>query len=237
MTPLSDRTALRADLGKFYDAISTRLERFQVEYQEKERREATRFNVFTYIDPDENSLSDVISDLLDPTGTHGQGPLFLTSLLATIGVPPESIRPPFKIKREDRTLYSDSFQRRIDITLEVGDLGIGIENKPWAYEGEDQLKDYMVHLRRKYGDRCVLVYLSGDGSAPVSLGHADVAAMEAAGTLKILAYPTHVHGWLERCCQDCKAENVRYFLLDLIDFVEDQFELAEPDKEATDEAE
>ena len=83
----------------------------------------------------------------------------------------------------------------------------------------------------------MLVYLSGDGRPPVSLSPIDLAAMEAAGTLKRFTYPLHVHQWLARCCQDCKAENVRWFLVDLIEFVEDQFELQEPDREATDEAE
>ena len=236
MTPPQDRTTLKAEIANYYEAISTRLNRFHVDHQEKERSEAPRFNVFSYIEPDENSLSDVIRDLLDPSGSHGQGHVFLMSFLEMIGVPPESNRPPYRIKREDRTLYSDSFERRIDITLEVDDLGIGIENKPWAEEGNDQLKDYMIHLRRKYGDRCLLVYLSGDGSAPTSLGPSDLAALGAAGTLKTLAYPLHVHQWLERCAQECKADKLRYFLFDLIAFVEDQFELVESEKEEIREA-
>src|SRR5579863_809255 len=231
MTTFADRNDLRNALDAYYGSLKLRLDQFEAERYKLDRSEATRFSVFDYIDPDENALSRVLSDLLDPTGKHGQGTVFLMTFLEMIGVPSEAIRPPLRVKREDPTLYSDNFGRRIDITLKVGDLGIGIENKPWAEEGEHQLKDYMVHLRRKYGDRYVLVYLSGDGSAPVSLGNADLAAMEAAGTLKTLAYPTHVHAWLERCCEDCKAERVRWFLRDLIQFVESKFELVELSEE------
>lgn len=34
------------------------------------------FNVFDLISPDENKLSDIIANLLDLNGTHGQGALF-----------------------------------------------------------------------------------------------------------------------------------------------------------------
>jgi hypothetical protein len=37
------------------------------------RKTASSFNVFTLIEPDENKLSDIIADLLDPQGRHGQG--------------------------------------------------------------------------------------------------------------------------------------------------------------------
>jgi hypothetical protein len=187
--------------------------------------------VLSYIRPDENRLSDIISDLLDPTGTHGQGSVFLHGFLEMIAVPSESIRPPYRVSREDRTL----FERRIDITLVVGDFGIGIENKPWADEGENQLKDYMIHLRGKYGERCLLVYLSGDGSAPVSLDPNDLTEPVAARRFKALSYSAHLHQWLKRCLRNCQAEKVRWFLHDLMNYVESEFEHVE-ESEESDEA-
>ncbi len=232
MTVCAEAKTLAATLDAFYEATRSRLDHFQVERQRIERCEAPRFNVFDNIDPDENFLSAVIHDLLDPLGKHGQGTLFLDTFLEAIGIPPERIFSPFRVKQEDQTLYCSSPARRIDITLEAGDWGIGIENKPFAMEGREQLKDYWVHLRRKYGQRYVLVYLSGDGSEPLSLSGDDLSALRAAGQFKSLAYPTDLYRWLDRCCHDCKADKVRWFLLDFAAFVSRRFELAEADKES-----
>jgi PD-(D/E)XK nuclease superfamily len=54
------------------------------------------------------------------------------------------------VVREDATRYIIASQRRIDITIDFGNAGIGIENKPWAGEQPDQLRDYAAHLAKKY---------------------------------------------------------------------------------------
>jgi len=227
-----NRRALIGALNDLYGGVGTRSERFHAERKAADLREATRFTVFDYIDPDENRLSDVIHDLLDPSGKHGQGTLFLSSFLEAIGAPPIAVRSACKVKREDCTLYCANFQRRIDITLEFSAFGIGIENKPWAREGEDQLKDYSLHLRQKYRQRFMLVYLSGDGSGPTSLSRSDLAALKAAKQFRTLAYPTGLHHWIERCCRECKADKVRWFLQGFADYVKKTFEFAEPDEES-----
>jgi hypothetical protein len=217
-------------LDEFYGAVATRSERFHKKRKAADHREATQFTVFDYIEPDENRLSDVIHDLLDPSGKHGQGTLFLNSFLGAIGAPHDATRSHCRVKREDCTLYCANFQRRIDITLDFSAFGIGIENKPWADEGDDQLKDYSLHLRHKFRQRFMLVYLSGDGSAPTSLSRAELAALKAAKQFKSLAYSTGLHHWLEQCCRECRADRVRLFLENFADYVKKGFELAEGDE-------
>jgi len=228
-----ERGALITALDEFYGTIADRVGRFQKEREGADRCQASSFTAFTYIDPDENRLSDIIRDLLDPCGKHGQGRLFLDLFLDAIGVPPESVHLPFRVKREDRTLYCASPERRIDITLELGDFGVGIENKPFAREEKDQLKDYWAHLRRRYPQRFMLVYLSGDGSEPTSLSKIDLATLRRAKQFRILAYRTDLHRWLEGCYRDCRADKVRWFLQDLAKYVQrnKQFELAEADED------
>src|ERR1039457_4161174 len=165
MDMFTDRKALTTALGEFYETVATRIEYIQKQRKNAHLYEATGFTAFDYIHPDENRLSDVICDLLDPSGKHGQGTLFLNSFLEVVGVPPETIYTRVRAKREDRTSYCSSSERRIDITLDFGDFGIGIENKPFAFEAENQLTDYSLHLRGKY-KRFLLVYLSGDGREP-----------------------------------------------------------------------
>ncbi len=225
-----DRNALAAVLDLFYGDVANRIEQFQ-----KERR---GFTVFDYIDPNENRLSDVIHDLLDPSGKHGQGRLFLDLFLDAIGVKHESVHPIPRVKREDCAWYSANPQRRIDITVDFGEFGIGIENKPFAYEGPNQLKDYCIHLRRKYR-RFMLVYLLGDGSRPTSLSKTELVKLLAENSFKKLDYRTGVYHWLERCGQECKAEKVRWFLQDFAEYVSrnPRFEPSKPDEEPIDDAE
>jgi len=49
------------------------------------------FNVFDWIEPDENTLSDLLRDLLDPAGTHGQRSAFLKLALEHLIPTPDPI--------------------------------------------------------------------------------------------------------------------------------------------------
>src|SRR5262245_47098510 len=62
--------------------VQDRLHTLRRAQQEYRARLAPDFSVFTrYIQPDENRLSLVLADLLDPDGDHGQGQLFLREFL------------------------------------------------------------------------------------------------------------------------------------------------------------
>jgi hypothetical protein len=39
--------------------------------------------------------------------------------------------------------------RRIDFTVDMGPDGVGVENKPWASDQEEQVLDYVRHLAKK----------------------------------------------------------------------------------------
>lgn len=65
-----------------------------------------------------------------------------------------------KLIREDSTAYIVNNQRRIDITLNFENkFEIGIENKPWDKEQENQLQDYEKHLRKKVREEVALTKL------------------------------------------------------------------------------
>ena len=68
--------------GFFHD-LAFRYEIFQIQKREIDRHLASNFNVFDYIVPnrDENRLSDIIANLLDPRGSHGQRDIFLRQFL------------------------------------------------------------------------------------------------------------------------------------------------------------
>jgi len=87
-TSVSDagrRRVSKSDLKPFFATISHRVDRAEARQRLINKTEATGFNVFEWIAPDENKLSDILAWLIDPDGSHGQGDLFLRSLLERLG--------------------------------------------------------------------------------------------------------------------------------------------------------
>src|SRR5262245_53823035 len=84
-----------------------------------DQRESPSFSVFRYLKPDENLLSDILADLLDPNGAHGQGTTFLAEFLQVAGF---TIQPSLDQARVCREVITNFLAqpRRIDFTLEIG---------------------------------------------------------------------------------------------------------------------
>jgi len=186
---------------------------------------ASRFNVFQYIKPNENNLSDIIADLLNPQGKHGQKDVFLQAFVNLISEEFSYELTSCRVGRETSTAYIANNQRRMDITLKFANkFEIAIENKPWDSEQENQLQDYQEHLQRKYGEKFCLVYISGDGSPPVSIAPELKDKMEVEGRLVVLTYAEDMLRWLESCYKECKAEKIRSFIKDFMQYIESKFE-------------
>ena len=180
---------------------------------------STGFNVFdacgAYLD--EDRISNVIADLLNPCGNHGQGRKFLDYFIKRLcPVSPESCdvldlckekQGPTKVFRE----YVTDNGRRIDIVIDFGDVAIGIENKPYAAEGENQLFDYDAFLEKKWGkNKYVLLFLSEQ--EPQSYNkEKDLLKMEYFGESYSLL------SWLEECRLNCESQKVRFFLEDFME--------------------
>ena len=217
----------KRSLDNFFPNLRFRLDIFQQTKKQTDVYLASDFNVFDYIDPDENQLSDVIADLFNPKGKHGQGDVFLKEFLKVVGEFGNYDTHKANLNREELTTYIIKSQRRIDITIDFGDSGIGIENKPWAGEQEDQIKDYKKHLEKKYKgkDKYLLIYLSHDGSSPTSIEQDVREYLEKEGKLRTISYPFEFKNWLESCYKECGAEKVRWFLRDFIEYVERNFRM------------
>src|SRR5438034_121311 len=178
----------RAELTRFAGNLQYRMKLLAQTRIHTDRFLATRFNIFDYLEPNENLLSNIIANLVDPTGTHGQGDIFLKELLSLIC---KDVQPTWKscaVKREDLTTFIDSNRRRIDVLIDFGNRGIAIENKPWAQEQKDQVGDYVAHLRQKFEGNFTIVYLSPDGSKPESLKAAVKEQLLSENKLLPIAY-------------------------------------------------
>lgn len=196
----------------------------QVELAEKlDRTEASGFNVFDLIRPDENRLSDVLALLLDPRGAHGQGDLFLRLLIDKLntGLSAKHTKHAW-VQREAPTRRIVNNRRRMDVLVDAGDLVV-IENKVNAAEQPEQVKDYLEHLQHCIQGRSAnstLIYLTPNGRLPDSIKREDEAREVAANKLRCWSYGKHLRAWLVECRSQCEAPRFREFLTDFIQYIE-----------------
>ena len=217
----------------------------------RDRRTAAAFSGADLAVTRELDLSRIFKRLLDPDETHAQGDTFLALLLEELRLAPvagakrKSLRAfgslpaaPSRVLHERSTgpvemEDGDKKDGRIDILVELADgRRIAIENKPWAWEGPDQIELYLRYLASGDPapslDRVLLLYWigwSGEGSDP------DLAGLRPELADRYVKMPYRetnghpsVEGWLRRCAVACEAPPVRSFVIDLIRFVGRKFQ-------------
>ncbi|MBB4349275.1 PD-(D/E)XK nuclease family protein [Aliirhizobium cellulosilyticum] len=212
--PTQPLTHPSSDLSDFIDDFSNMIPRLAAMREGIDLYGATAFSPFAIFDPDENALSRVIAELLDPTGTHGQGLLFLNSLLSAIGVPRLNRMDYIKVRREVLTRSN----RRVDIVIETSLYVIGIENKPWAVQQKNQLEDYLTELKADLrGRKPILVFVSDQT--------AKTASDETIRLPYYAADPneTSLHGLLKSSALEIKANGPKAFVADFLNYIEHSF--------------
>ena len=233
----------KAELTNFFASLSPAVAIATRAQAELDRIAATRFSIFGYFRERETDLSRIFADLLNPSGSHGQGDSFLRIFVAELtrqgnewsnklgGVLPNVSLDGCKTHLEFWTEKG----KRIDIVLEIpyeekdDVFWIGIENKPWAGDQEGQISHYLDTLLKKSRKNAQMLYFSGDGTEPSE------DAWKGAGVKKrdlCLTVPYRqnsdehpsLENWLQQCWEQCEAERVRWFLKDLLEYINSQFE-------------
>ena len=231
----SRETKLRTELTSFFSGLGPAIDIARQAQKEMDRRAATKFSIFDYFRVQETDLSRIFADLLDPSGSHGQGDRFL-SLFLKETLPKETL-PEYSLPRTLANAkmvhleYSTHERRKIDIVLEMPDNHwIGIENKPWAEEQEEQVKAYIEYLQGKVKESGTawILYLSGNGSDPQTLPDDP----QLLGYCRTVPYRKNSTGnslenWIEQCWRECEAEQVRWFLKNLLEYIQREFESKE----------
>ena len=173
------------------------------------------FSVFQYINFNEVNMSTIFKDLLDPKGTHGQGALFLNKFISLLEIEKPVLCERFSIITEALTSHLNS-NRRIDILLNWGNkFAIGIENKPYAIDQENQLSDYSKHLSKEFNDNYVLVFISNRPP--------DMSSIEKDMTESLTKQKKFIHLsfndiiiWLETSKGKVESQKIIYYIEDLI---------------------
>ena len=234
------------DYERFFAGLDPRLEMARVLDRELDRNLAHRFNVLDYLRDNELGLSRIIADLLDPEASHGQGTLFLQTLLASLKSLKETPHWP-DIDRShisvdvERVITAD---RRIDISVEIVDADgetccLAIENKPYAGDRKNQVKHNLKYLKKKYGERFLLIYSSPTGGGPSEWSIRKTELHEWKDRFAIMPYyggqedqedefkafriPYSLADWVGECRKNCEVDRLRWFLRDVAIFCQRTF--------------
>ena len=177
----------------------------QIEYKYSETGSAYNLFKIACIGENEEIISKVMADLLNPKGLHYQGSIYLDTFLKTIVWPSlkkEQVDKRFqlskaKIKLEDITNEG----RFIDITINDGKIFIPIEVKINAPEQPNQLRDYAKfssHMNKRYGFIPVL-FLTKNGrksDKPQDNGYIPIS------------FEKDIITWLEKCLNLEKTQKI-----------------------------
>lgn len=203
------------------EEVSTRLVALRHARAAFSRRLAPDFSVFDFIQKNELMLSRMLAWLLDPRGSHAQGPVFLNEFVRIVTPDLEvDLVAPGSVLLEAQC----GDRRRIDILVEYGRSAIAIENKPYASDQDGQLQHYLTYLQGYDDGR--LIYLTGSSErlpGEHSLGAKARTASVEDGRLIIMSY-ADLHPWLAACRGLSESERVRTFIDDFQRFILAQFE-------------
>lgn len=174
--------------------------------------DAPEFDLFAYFHPNENTLSRMLADLLDPRGPHGQGAAFLRLFLKSLGHDELAQPERAQVRLECQTLALDA-RRRIDIVITGKDWVVGIENKPAANDQPSQVADYLAELQARCAGTCLLIYLTKRGTRPTvaSIGETQCTDAIEAGTLRLASFE-HLLPWLQECRRQSRSQRIAWYL-------------------------
>lgn len=227
----------KSEINHFFELIHTKKTSMQYFKELYDPLYSHDFNIFSFIRPNENRLSEIIGFLLNTEAEHGQGSAFLNIFLNDIkkainekGNNGNTLFDNVKnnssksvVKLEDQTDSINNSNRRIDITLNIGDFCLGIENKPWCYDAQDQIKDYCEHLYKSSDNYC-MVYLSGNGEPPAEESIKEEKRKDLEKKSLFITYSySELADSICRFKSVCQSERMRFFLNDFEWYLKKEF--------------
>ncbi len=204
-------------LNNVRSRIDTHL-KFKKEY---DKYLALDFSLFHFFSMGENKVSEVLAYFLDVNQNHGQGDVFLREFIKTFYDKEIEL-----IQLEnvcEKTIPGNN--RRIDIYLKFDGYIIAIENKIWASDQINQLKDYSAFLQQESKGNYLLLYLTPYGLEPTSKSIDEKLrdSLVEEGKLKIISYQHDIIDLINNWMILCEAENVSHFLKEFKKYLKVKF--------------
>ncbi|MCO6561177.1 MAG: PD-(D/E)XK nuclease family protein [Gilliamella sp.] len=182
-----------------------------------DRQLAPAFRLLNLFCINEMALSNCLAFLLDKNETHGQQDLFINKFYELFSSQ-KNIQ--LESKYQVVTEYKIPTGQRIDIFLTDHKNYIAIENKPWACDQKDQLKDYgtWLHGEAKNDKNWLLIYLCNREINEYTLAE-DTDESIRDNVLHITFY--ELRNWLIDCALYVQAPKVKLLVEDLIQYIQE----------------
>lgn len=216
------------ELKDFFEDLTFRRVLYEQFKEQADNYLSSDFNVFDTINPDENRLSDIIANIIDKNGTHGQGSIFIDTFIEYF------IKKRLNISKGGYKVYREYFANgRIDIYLESDTFAIIIENKPFTLDQKDQLKRYYYEIEKRHKDNLAIIYLNKNKSEPsaFSIDERTLQRLKDNNMFLTLSYYDFKDNVLKTCYQKCESDKFRFFLKDFMDYIEKNPYFKDFDKE------
>ncbi len=180
------------------------------------------FSLFNFFNIGENKTSQILAYFLNPQETHGQGAIFLEEFVKLFYGENIDISNA-KITCE-KTITNN---RRIDIYIELENHIIAVENKIWADDLDNQIKDYSDYLKKekKGKGNFLLIYLTPNGTMPStnSIEEKDLAKLEEVNQFKTISYAEDISLLISKWLGICEANNVSHFIKEFKNYLKNKF--------------
>lgn len=208
------------DIENILNVVKSRIDahiKFKKEY---DKQLAFDFNIFQFFATGENKISQILAFFLDVNQNHGQGDIFLYEFIKMFYEKEININ---QIKNVCEKVITK--KRRIDIYIELEGLTIAIENKIWADDQNNQLKDYSTFLEENSHGNYLLLYLNPYGLDPKlkSIDEKLKNSLVEQKKLKIIGYKQDIIPLINKWLAICEADNVSHFLKEFKKYLEIKF--------------
>lgn len=215
--------------------LISNFQKFESDYESKNLRESTDFNVFNFIESifwiDEPKHSRILAFLLNPNEIHGQKETFLYLFLERLGIK--------DFRQKHWNVYAEKGNVDILITSNYPDKKtIIIENKSnWAVDQDFQMYRYWYHhIFRNNSDvgasfntdnnRIIYLSPSEDKSyTPNSIsrpesGYENCIEMLDEKIISTWYFHIEIKNWLLECTKKANSDRLKLFINDYIAFWE-----------------
>lgn len=213
---MTEFTEVKSVLNVVKSRIDAHL-KFKKEY---DKQLALDFSFFHFFPIGEIKISQVLAYFLDINQNHGQGNVFLNEFIKTFYDKEIEIN---QVENSCEKVIAEN--RRIDIYIRIEGLTIGIENKIWAEDQINQLKDYSAFLEKESSGNFLLLYLTPYGLEPhpKSINEKLKKRLVEENKLKFISYKHDIIILINRWLVVCEAENVSHFLKEFKKHLEIKF--------------
>ena len=181
------------------------VEKISNKYETIAQATGGNFNIFEIVNISHKEvyMCRLLSELLNPSGSHHQGNIYLKLFFETLN---KNYCDKFNLKTPENAevLREEGIEgcRRIDITIDdiENKQYLPIEVKIYAQDQKEQCKDYLKKAKDKYsqGENARLCYLTIEGHLPDESSLGDMPEDERAQIIEI-SWRKDIIEWLDAC--------------------------------------